>query len=227
MTIPQTQRALFVGAIGVLAETSELQRGAYNLAFTQSGLDWTWDPAFYRELLHDPGGVKRIAAQARRTGETVDAEAIHARKVANFRAAVLREGLTPRPGVIETLEAARDAGFCVGWVTTTGRQTVDLMLAGLGGAITEDTFDFILDREAVARPKPAPDAYTEALARAGVGADSALAVEDTPESAEAALGARIDTVGFPGWAAEGRVFPPGVRTVAALSPDILTASQTA
>lgn len=226
MSATDTHRALFVGAIGVLAETSDLQREAYNLAFRQTGLDWSWDRERYRGLLHDPGGVKRIAAEAARLGEVVDAEAVHARKVANFRAAVLREGLTPRPGVIETLAAAREAGLVLGWVTTTGRLTVELMLEGFGGTITEGTFDFVLDRSHADRPKPAPDVYAHALERAGVPAAAALAVEDTPESAEAARGAGIETVGFPGWAAADRAFPHGVRRVARLSPDMLSLGQT-
>ncbi|MEC7496587.1 MAG: haloacid dehalogenase, partial [Pseudomonadota bacterium] len=35
-------RALIFGSIGVLVETSELQRQAYNAAFAAHRLDWHW-----------------------------------------------------------------------------------------------------------------------------------------------------------------------------------------
>ena len=38
-------RALLLGSIGVLAETSELQRRAYNTAFVAHGVDWHWNIA--------------------------------------------------------------------------------------------------------------------------------------------------------------------------------------
>jgi HAD superfamily hydrolase (TIGR01509 family) len=217
-----TYRGLVFGAIGVLAETSEIQRQAYNLAFRQAGLDWEWDKARYREMLHRPGGVRRIAEYAEARDDLVDAEAVHARKVANFRAAVLREGLTPRPGVIEMLQAAQVAGLPVAWVTTTGRQTVDLMLEGLAASLVEADFAFVADRSMVETPKPAPDVYALALRALGLRADEVLVIEDTPESAEAAVGAGLDTIGFPGWAAEDRVFPAGVPVVTRLTPELLT-----
>ncbi len=217
-----TYRGLVFGAIGVLAETSELQRQAYNLAFRQAGLDWEWDTERYREMLHRPGGMRRIADYAEAKGDLVDAEAVHARKVANFRAAVLRDGLTPRPGVIAMLQAAQAARLPVAWVTTTGRQTVDLMLAGLSGSLAEADFAFVGDRGMVENPKPAPDIYKRALEVLGLSPNEVLAIEDTPESAEAARGAGLDTIGFPGWAAEDRVFPPGVPVVTRLSPQLLT-----
>jgi HAD superfamily hydrolase (TIGR01509 family) len=217
-----TYRGLVFGAIGVLAETSEVQRQAYNLAFLQAGLDWDWDVARYREMLQRPGGIRRIADYAEQTGDMVDVEAVHARKVANFRAAVLRDGLTPRPGVIEMLHAAQAAGLPVAWMTTTGRQTVELMLAGLSDALSEADFAFVGDRSHVDNPKPAPDIYDRALDELGLDAHEVLAIEDTPESAEAARGAGLDTIGFPGWAAEDRVFPQGVPVLTRLSPELLT-----
>lgn len=227
MSNPKPYRALFFGAIGTLAETSELQREAFNLAFRQTGLDWEWDRNTYRDLLHRPGGVRRIADEAKRRGDFVDPEEAHARKVANFRAAVLRDGLAPRPGVVETMAEARAMGLRLGWITTTGRQTVELISDGLGAAISESMFDLVTVRGDVEDPKPAPDVYVLALERLGLDAGEVLAVEDTPESAAAARAAGIDTVGFPGWAAQGRAFPGSTRVVARLTPEILDLRATA
>ena len=44
-------KAILFGSIGTLIETSELQRNAFNQAFSENGLDWDWNPAQYQDLL--------------------------------------------------------------------------------------------------------------------------------------------------------------------------------
>jgi len=53
-------KAILLGSIGVIVETSELQRQSYNEAFKYHGLDWYWNVANYCELLKKPGGLKRL-----------------------------------------------------------------------------------------------------------------------------------------------------------------------
>lgn len=216
-------KAIFFGSVGTLAETSELQCKAFNKAFDEAGLDWFWHPNEYRELLREPGGVKRIMSEANRRKQSVDAERIHALKVAHFRDLVATQGLLPRPGVLETLGWARTEGLIVSWVTTTGRDTIDLILMGLRDSITASSFSFIHDTSEVRLPKPAPDIYHRALQQAGVGMDEAIAIEDTPESAISALSAGIKTFGFPGWATAERPFRQGVQTLDVLSAAALLA----
>ena len=213
--------AIFFGSVGTLAETSQLQCQAFNKAFDEAGLDWFWKPTEYRELLREPGGVKRIRAEAKRRNQSVDAENIHARKVAHFHELVSAQGLVPRPGVVETLEWARAEGVMVSWVTTTGCDTIDLILMGLSDSLTASSFRFIHDTSEVRAPKPAPDIYHHALQQSGVRADGAIAIEDTPESATSALSAGIKTYGFPGWATAERSFQHGVQTLDVLSPAAL------
>ena len=77
--------ALLLGSIGVLAETSHLQRAAFNAAFAEAGLDWHWSEARYAELLARSGGANRIAAEAESRGASVALAALHARKSALFQ----------------------------------------------------------------------------------------------------------------------------------------------
>ena len=53
-------KALFFGSIGVFAETSELQRQAYNTALAAHGVDWHWNVATYCQNLATPGGQNRL-----------------------------------------------------------------------------------------------------------------------------------------------------------------------
>jgi phosphoglycolate phosphatase-like HAD superfamily hydrolase len=61
--------AILFGSIGTIADTSELQRQAFNQAFKAHGLDWCWDREEYLTLLEKSGGQKRIADYAGSTGQ--------------------------------------------------------------------------------------------------------------------------------------------------------------
>ncbi|MEJ6391441.1 HAD family hydrolase [Gymnodinialimonas ulvae] len=199
-------KALLFGAIGTLVETSDMQRRAFNAAFAQLGLDWTWGREAYREMLRTPGGAARVAHYADARGEEVDADEVHRAKVAYFRE-FAREGLEPRAGVREVVESARSLGVRLGFATTTGSDTVDLLFDGLGDALPRDVFDFVGDADLVTKGKPSPEIYRLALSHFGLSAAQAIAIEDTPESAAAPIAAGIATVAFPGDAARGRSFP--------------------
>ena len=54
-------KSILFGSIGVLVESSEIQRKAFNEAFKEFGLDWYWNVANYIKLLQKPGGLNRIA----------------------------------------------------------------------------------------------------------------------------------------------------------------------
>ena len=111
-------KALLLGSRGVLAETSELQRQAYNAAFTAHGVDWHWNIATYCRHLATPGGQNRLRSLG---GEALSEEVIgriHQTKQDMF-AARLAGGVAPRAGITSTLAMARAAGMRIGLVTTT------------------------------------------------------------------------------------------------------------
>ncbi|MEM6728405.1 MAG: HAD-IA family hydrolase [Pseudomonadota bacterium] len=221
-----TPSALFLGSIGVLTETSDLQRRAFNAAFERHGLDWHWDARDYREMLQDQGGRARIAAFAEAQGEEVDVDAIYAAKQGAFGDLVREEGTPARPGVLDIMEAARDLGMQRAFVTSTSAAQVRTVFAGLKEALTPADFAYIGDRAHVEAPKPAPDIYLHAMEVLSLTPADILAVEDTPESAEAALKAGLRVIGFPGEAAQGRAFPDGVAVVEFLSPALLSTGLT-
>ncbi len=56
--------ALLFGSISTIADTSELQREAYNRAFEAHGLEWNWDRDRYRSMLDSSGGKNRKVTAA-------------------------------------------------------------------------------------------------------------------------------------------------------------------
>ena len=211
-------RALIFGAIGTLAETSDIQRAAFNRAFSEAGLDWDWDMQTYLRLLGQPGGRARIAAYAEEVGARVDAAALHDAKVRHFTETIARDGLAPRPGVAETIAAAKGEGMAVALASTTTPGTVESIFDAMRPEVTAGDFDFIGTRGAADAPKPAPDIYRACLDALGITASDAVAIEDTPESARAAVDAGIATYAYPGRAAEGRDFPGVMDVLEQLDP---------
>lgn len=187
--------AILFGSISTLVDSSELQRRAFNSAFAQHGLDWSWDQEEYAGLLTGNGGQDRVAAYAEQRGDDVDAAAVHATKSEIFRDLLAEDPPPPRPGVLETIRDAKQAGHHVGFVTTTSADNVAAVL-GVPG-LSADAFDVVVDVDDVDEPKPAPEAYRHALAALGDAASDAVAVEDNTGGVLAAHAADIPVVAFP------------------------------
>ncbi|MEL7100345.1 MAG: HAD-IA family hydrolase [Pseudomonadota bacterium] len=200
-----TYSALLLGSIGVLVDTSDMQRRAFNTAFEITGTDWHWDSDTYARLLEIPGGKARLAAYAEQQGHEVDVTAIYEAKVEVFEIGLQSEGLRLRPGIADLIVEARMQGIKLGFVTSTDKRQVAGVLEALRDEVKPSVFDFIGHCGLVPRTKPAPDIYNEALRALDVDAGKALAIEDTPESAAAAIAAGIETWAYPSVAA-GRDF---------------------
>ena len=160
--------AILFGSIGTLAETSDMQRRAFNLAFAEAGLNWHWEGPAYTEMLKRSGGRGRIARSAAGRGEEVDAGAIHAAKSRIFRDMLAAEGATPRPGVSDVVSAASLADVPLAFATSTDRSNVDALLAALTTTIPSSVFATILDRSQVDAGKPDPEVYARTLDRLGL-----------------------------------------------------------
>jgi HAD superfamily hydrolase (TIGR01509 family) len=190
--------AILFGSIGTLADTSELQREAFNAAFREHGLDWNWSQDEYQKLLADSGGAKRVAAYASERGEDVDADAIHRTKSENFQRGLRAGGIEPRPDVAETIAAARADGAKVALVTTTTPENLSALKEALAPGIELDSFDLVLDTTDVTEAKPSGDVYRLALKRLGETASGVIAIEDNVGGVSAANDAGLTVVAFPG-----------------------------
>jgi HAD superfamily hydrolase (TIGR01509 family) len=205
--------AVLFGSIGALADTSELQRAAFNEAFRAHGLDWSWSRDEYRELLAESGGERRIAAYAQSTGDQVDAAAVHRTKSETFQQSLRTRRIEPRPGVVDTIEQADRNGVPVALVTTTSGDNVAALAQALQPQIKIDRFALVVDSTSVEHPKPAPDAYHYALKSLDVEAGDCVAVEDNVGGAQAAISAGVRCVAFPGENTADHDFPQSTRRV--------------
>lgn len=210
--------AILFGSISTVADTSELQREAFNQAFKQHGLDWHWDRDEYLEMLEKSGGQQRIADYAASRGEEVDAAAVHQAKSDIFQQTLTESGVAARPGVAEVVQGAKREGMKVALVTTTSPENVSALLGALRELQASD-FDVVTDASKVEKPKPDGAAYTFALESLGEQAADCIAIEDNVDGVQAAKAAGLRCVAFPNENTAGHDFGAAQHRVDSLSFD--------
>ena len=189
--------AILFGSISTIADTSELQRQAFNKAFKAHGLDWYWHRDEYLRMLESSGGQNRIAEYADSLGQTVDAKAIHRSKSEFFQNSLAESQVKLRAGVVETIQGAKNKGLKIAFVTTTSQANISMLMDALYPSIQMTDFDLILNADSVDRPKPDKAAYTFALEKLGEKSDNCIAIEDNLDGVESAIAAGLECIAFP------------------------------
>jgi len=189
--------AIFFGSIGTIADTSELQRQAFNQAFVLHNLDWQWSREEYASLLEKSGGKQRIEEYAKSNGQSVDAAAIHHSKSEIFQNALHQEPLIARSGVVDVIRKAKQNGLKLALVTGTSEQNVLSMLEALHNEIDVNDFDLVLNSSKIKHPKPDKDAYIIALKELNQTPNSCVAIENNVDGLESAKSAGIACIAFP------------------------------
>ncbi|MET0475771.1 MAG: HAD-IA family hydrolase [Mycobacterium sp.] len=208
--------AILFGSISTLADTSELQRQAFNEAFAAYGLDWNWSRDDYVSMLSSNGGAQRIEDYASSRGDDVDAAAVHAKKSEIFQHLLGTSTISPRPGVVATVDEAKRNDHKLGFVTTTSQGNINALLSALQPHISAEMFDLIVNGDSVSSPKPHPDVYAFALQQLGADAASAVAIEDNVGGVKSAAAAGVRCIAFPNENTVGGDFSAAEETVDSL-----------
>ncbi len=188
---------ILFGSISTVADTSELQRWAFNQAFAAHGLDWRWGQDQYRGMLGSSGGRARIVEYAESVGQAVDAKSVHEMKSKIFQESLATAELVPRAGVVETIKSAKSNGWKIGLVTTTSPDNVSALLDALSPDVQPQDFDVIVDSSSVEQPKPDAAAYSFAMQKLGEAPVDCVAIEDNADGVRAAVAAGLLCVAFP------------------------------
>lgn len=194
-------QALIFDVDGTICETEEIHRRAFNRAFAETGLNWFWTVEDYRRLLRTTGGKERMRTHRAACGLAQPDDAaiakLHALKTKYYVAALATGGITPRPGLRETIAAARAQGLRVAIATTTSPANVEALVQAIWGCSASDLFDVIAAGDEVAAKKPAPDVFLLALHRLGLPAKAAIAFEDSRNGLLSAQAAGLRVVVTP------------------------------
>ncbi len=214
-------KAILFGSIGTLVETSELQRTAFNQAFSEAGLDWTWNPDEYKIMLKKSGGRNRINEYATYREIEVNAHELHLKKTEIFDNMMKEEGISLRPGVANLIGYAIDNNVHLAFVTSTSDANVDAIFMALNGQLNRNDFNFIGNDKMVSKPKPDSEIYLKALSNLKLNAKDCLAIEDTEVSMRSAINANIKCIAFPGAMALDNDFSAALHISDDLSPNNL------
>jgi HAD superfamily hydrolase (TIGR01509 family) len=117
---------------------------------------------------------------------------LHARVKERNHARIL--ALSPLPGVLETLQAARRLGLRLAVASSSRHGWVDGHLTRLG---LDSFFETVKCSEDVSQTKPEPELYLSALAALRVSPHEAVAFEDSPHGVTAARRAGIFVIAVP------------------------------
>ncbi|WP_067847007.1 HAD family hydrolase [Alicyclobacillus mali (ex Roth et al. 2021)] len=113
-----------------------------------------------------------------------------------------------RPGVRTALHELKQLGMAIGLATSSRRAYVEPLLSKYG---IQPFFDAIATADDVREVKPHPELYEVACRRLGVKPAEALAIEDSPNGARAALAAGLHVLCVPNAVTEHMSFPEGCR----------------
>lgn len=183
-------KAILLGSIGVITETSELQRQSYNEAFKYHGLDWYWSIANYCELLKKPGGLKRLSTFGGLSTDINIIRKIHRTRQSIFNSKIA-EGLRPRKGVAECINLCKKNNLKLGLITTTTPQMLKSLSKSLEATIDFGSFDLITSKDDVTNEKPDSEIFNFALNSLNIDPTQTIAVEDTEANQSAAMQADL------------------------------------
>lgn len=105
----------------------------------------------------------------------------------------LDQGVPWRPGALELLTQAQEAGYPQALVTMSIRR----MALKIAELIPGQPFEFVVSGSDVTHSKPDPEAYVLAASQLGVEIENCIAFEDSPSGCTSAFTAGAFTIGIP------------------------------
>ncbi len=218
--------ALIFDVDGTMADTESAHRAAFNKAFAEVGREWEWDVPTYTKLLEVSGGKERIMHYWKQVqpdltdigGTAMDdaVEHMHAIKTAAYESAVQEGAVQLRPGILNLLQSAHEAGLHLAIATTTSPVNIAALLRGAIGADWAQMFAVVEDASTAPNKKPHPQVYLQTLSRLKLPAAQCLAFEDSHNGLQSAMSAGLATIITPNSFTADHNFTGALRVVADL-----------
>lgn len=190
---------------GVLVDSEQMWDAARRTVVDEHG--GTWTDAATRDMLGMSSKEWPVYVVGQLGAQLTPAEVNTA--VVQAMLDGYRRELPLLPGAREAVERLAARGP-LGLASSSNREVIDLVLERMG---VTDRFAATVSSEEVARGKPAPDVYLEALRRLGV--STATAIEDSENGIKSAHAAGLRVIAIP-----NPHFPPAPEALA-LADEVL------
>jgi HAD superfamily hydrolase (TIGR01509 family) len=194
-------QAIIFDVDGTLADTENIHRIAFNMAFNKHGLDWQWSKKEYTRLLSVSGGFERMKCYSReprgianRTYSDKLIKTIHRTKSDIYAQLLLSSNIKLRPGIGRLIAEARRDDIQLAIATNTNQENVEILLSKNLPEDWKSWFTTIETSNTVMAKKPSPAIYLEILKKIRVEPSHAVALEDTENGLSAAKAAGIGAV---------------------------------
>ncbi len=210
-------RALLLDFDGLVVDTETTDYESWRLVYEEHGVRLPRDQ-WVATIGTDGSGFRPFEYLCERLESPLDRDAVGDRRRAHR--ARLFETLSPLPGVVDWMDAARSSGLVLGVVSSSPADWVEDHLERVS---LRDRVDFLKTRDDVERVKPDPALYLRAVEHAGVAEGEALAVEDSPNGVAAAKAAGLFTVAVPGPMTRGLDFDTADLLLESLAAESLAA----
>jgi HAD superfamily hydrolase (TIGR01509 family) len=198
-----TLKALIFDVDGTLAETErDGHRVAFNLAFSQTSLDWEWDIDTYGDLLAIAGGKERLKYYLSKFKPDFQPPIpldefilqLHQLKTTYYRQLLRDNSISLRPGIERLISQARRQGVKMAIASTAAVPNVRSLIQT---AFNEDVlswFEVIAAGDMVSKKKPNPEIYLYVLEKMALKPDECIVIEDSNQGLTAAVAAGLKTV---------------------------------
>ena len=181
---------------GTIANTElEAHLPAFNLAFKDLDLNWSWDKETYINLLKVNGGKNRIYHYSKTVNNPLSKDFIidiHKKKQYHYLNIVEDGSVSLKCGVRRLIEQFSLNGVRQFIVTSSSRIQVDLLINKL--FVGKNPFEFFITSDDVIYPKPNPSPYLKAISLSGINPINSLVFEDSNPGIKSSLDADLPTI---------------------------------
>lgn len=195
-------QALIFDIDGTVADTEKFHLQAFNRAFDELNLGFSWSVKEYRALLEICGGKERVCHYIKthcpKGAEGQDCRdlvsEIHKIKTREYLGFLAEGKIDFREGIKDLMEEALKSGLHLAIATTTSFVNIDGLFKPVFGRNWQRLFRIVGDGDTVKSKKPDSAVYEYVLRGLRLKPSEVLAFEDSQNGLIAALGAKIATI---------------------------------
>ena len=184
---------------GTIANTElEAHLPAFNKAFNDLGIDWSWDIFEYIQLLRINGGKNRLAYYSKLNNYSLSDDLIikiHEKKQFHYLEIIKENCVNFKTGVYRLINELNRKKIRQFIVTSSSKKQVDLLVEYLFNGF--NPFEFIISSDDVEFKKPNPLPYLKAVKLSGIKKNKSVVFEDSNPGLKSSLAAKLPTIFVP------------------------------